>query len=161
MSSTTDGPATVDGPPPPPGATTEVPSTGGATTAARPAHRNSRLIISIVLLVIPLVATPLFVVAAWARLQITDTDRYVKAVAPVADDAAVTQYIADQLAQAVENNVDVASLVGEQLPANLKPIASTIASAVNGFVAAAANRFTASPAFKAIWEDANRAAHAT
>ena len=32
---------------------------------------------------------------------------------------------------------------------------------MNGFVAAAANRFTASPAFKTLWVDANRAAHKT
>ena len=130
-----------------------------ATDGATPGHHHTRLIISIALLVVTLVATPLFIVAIWVNTAISDTDRYVDTVAPLADDPAVQEYIAAQLTDAFEENVDVSSFVSEQLPSSLQSLNGTITSAVNGFVAAAANRFTASPAFKTLWVDANRAAH--
>jgi len=132
-------------------ATTNVEASGGK-------HRT-RFIVSIVLLVVTLLATPLFIVAIWAHTVITDTDRYVAAVGPLADDPDVQQYVALQLSDAFEQNVDVSSIISQQLPSALQPLSGTISNAVNGFVATAANRFTASPAFKTIWVDANRAAH--
>ena len=129
--------------------------------SATPGHHHTRLIISIALLVVTLVATPLFIVSIWVHTAITDTDRYVTTVAPLADDPAVQEYVAAQLSDAFEENVDVKAIVSERLPSSLQPLSGTITSSVNGFVAAAANRFTASPAFKTLWVDANRAAHRT
>ena len=106
-------------------------------------------------------ATPLFIVSIWVHTVITDTDRYVHTVGPLADDPAVQEYVASQLSDAFKENVDVKAIVSERLPSSLQPLSGTITSAVNGFVAAAANRFTASPAFKTLWVDANRAAHRT
>ena len=132
-----------------------------AADSATPGHHHTRLIISIALLVVTLVATPLFIVSIWVHTVITDTDRYVKTVAPLADDPAVQEYVAAQLSDAFEENVDVKAIVSERLPSTLQPLSGTITSSVNGFVAAAANRFTASPAFKTLWVDADRAAHRT
>ena len=128
---------------------------------AQPSSGHGRLIASIVLLAVALVATPLFIVAGWVNQEITNTDRYVDTVAPMADDPQVQQYVAGQLADAITSNVDLGAAVGNVLPPSLAPLQGTINSAVNGFVNAAANRFTASPAFKTIWVDANRAAHKT
>ena len=61
----------------------------------------------------------------------------------------------------LKENADVKAIVAERLPSSLQPLNGTLTSAVEGFVAAAANRFTASPAFKTLWVDANRAAHKT
>jgi hypothetical protein len=118
-----------------------------------------RFAVSIVLLVVAIIATPLVVIGAWAKVQINDTDRYVDTVAPLADEPEVQQYVASQLVDAFNDNVDVAGFVAEELPSQLQGLAPTITSAVEGLVSAAANRFTASPAFKTIWVDANRAAH--
>ena len=106
-------------------------------------------------------ATPLFIVAIWVHTAITDTDRYVHTVGPLADDPAVQEYVASQLSDAFKENVDVKAIVAERLPSSLQPLNGTITSSVEGFVDAAANRFTASPAFKTLWVDANRAAHKT
>ncbi len=57
--------------------------------------------------------------------------------------------------------MDVKAIVAERLPSSLQPLNGTIASSVEGFVDSAANRFTASPAFKTLWVDANRATHKT
>src|SRR4051812_10545625 len=81
----------------PASAETTAPAVAGP---ASPGHRHTRLIVSIALLVVTLVAAPLFIVAIWVNTQITDTDRYVSTVAPLADDPAVQEYVAAQLADA-------------------------------------------------------------
>ena len=146
-------------PPAPPAPPSDGPALAAARNGGTSGHRHTRLIISIALLVVTLVATPLFIVAIWVKTEITDTDRYVDTVAPLADDPNVQQYVAAQLTDAFKENVDVSSIVKDQLPSALQPLAPTISSAVEGFVASAANRFTASPAFKTLWVRANRAAH--
>ena len=148
------GPTPADAGPP----VTPAPAAGDGAT---PGHHHTRLIISIALLVVTLVATPLFIVSIWVHTTITDTDRYVHTVGPLADDPAVQEYVASQLSDAFKENVDVKAIVAERLPSSLQPLNGTITSAVEGFVATAANRFTASPAFKTLWVDANRAAHRT
>ena len=82
-----------------------------AADGATPGHHHTRLIISIALLVVTLVATPLFIVSIWVHTAITDTDRYVKTVAPLADDPAVQEYVASQLSDAFNENVDVKAIV--------------------------------------------------
>ena len=124
-----------------------------------PSAGRWRFPVSIVLLVMAIIATPLVIVGVWVRAQIADIDRYVDTVAPMADDPAVQQYVADELAQAFNDNVDLNTILADQLPAQLQSLSPTITSAVQGAVSAAAERFTASPAFKTIWVDANRAAH--
>src|SRR6478672_9426825 len=115
------------------------PAAANGTTSG---HHHTRLIISIALLVVTLVATPLFIVAIWVNTTITDTDRYLSTVAPLADDPAVQEYVAAQLTDAFTQNVDVSAIVSQQLPSALQPLSGTITSAVYGFVATAANRFT-------------------
>lgn len=126
------------------------------TPAARAAR--TRLGISIALLVLAIALTPLTVVAAWARAQIEDTDRYVDTVAPLAQDPAVQAYVARAAADAVYGLLDVEAVVAE-LPDGLSGLGATIGPAVQGFLVDAANRFTASAAFQELWNQANRTAH--
>lgn len=126
------------------------------TPAARAAR--TRLGISIALLVLAIALTPLTVVAAWARAQIEDTDRYVDTVAPLAQDPAVQAYVARAAADAVYDLLDVEAVVSE-LPDELAGLGATVAPAVRGFLIDAAGRFTASQAFQELWNQANRTAH--
>ena len=128
-------------------------------SVTEPSSGRGRFTVSIILLVVALVATPLFIVAGWVNTEITNTDRYVNTVGPLADDPQVQQYVASELTAAFTENVDLSAAIGAQLPPALQPLTGTITSAINGFVSAAANRFTASPAFKTIWVAANRRAH--
>jgi hypothetical protein len=123
------------------------------TQAAR-----TRLMVSIALLTLAVALTPLTVVAAWARLQIEDTDRYVDTVAPLAQDPAVQAYVARAAADAVYELLDVEVIVAE-LPNELAALGATVAPAVRGFLIDAAGRFTASQAFQELWNRANRTAH--
>jgi hypothetical protein len=79
------------------------------TPTARAAR--TRLVVSIALLTLAVALTPLTVVAAWARAQIEDTDRYVDTVAPLAQDPAVQAYVARAAADAVYDLLDVEAVV--------------------------------------------------
>ena len=111
------------------------------------------------LLAVAIVTAPLLIVAVWADQQITDTDRYVDAVSGLSDDPRVQQYVASELAKAFSEHVDVDAELKKVLPQELQSFSQTLATGLDGFVEAAASRFTASSAFHTIWVDANRAAH--
>jgi hypothetical protein len=127
------------------------------TPTARAAR--TRLVVSIALLTLAVALTPLTVVAAWARAQIEDTDRYVDTVAPLAQDPAVQAYVARAAADAVYDLLDVEAVVSG-LPDELSGLGATVAPAVRGFLIDAASRFTASQAFQELWNQAHRSAHA-
>jgi len=56
-----------------------------------------RTILAILLIVVGCVLAPLAGVAVWARNQVTNTDRYVRTVAPLAVDPAIQAAIAEQI----------------------------------------------------------------
>lgn len=53
---------------------------------------------------------PLAGVAVWARNQVTDTERYLATVSPLASDPAIQNAIADQITAQVFTYVDVRGL---------------------------------------------------
>jgi hypothetical protein len=68
-----------------------------AAPPAAPRVRRWRPVVATLLIVVGCVLAPLSVVAVWTRSQVTDTDRYVATVAPLARDPAIQQAIADQV----------------------------------------------------------------
>jgi hypothetical protein len=99
------------------------------------------------------------VVAGWAQAQIEDTDRYVATVGPLAENPEVQAYVAAALTETLYELLRVDELLDETLPDELARLAPVIGPAIRGTIGDAANRFTSSPAFVRLWEDANRAAH--
>ena len=63
-----------------------------------------------VLIVVGCVLAPLAGVAVWARNQVTNTDRYVRTVAPLAADPAIQAAVADQITAQVFSYLDVQGL---------------------------------------------------
>lgn len=132
------------------------PKEQGGETSERSRGRAS---LSIALIVLVALLAPLTVVAGWAVAQIEDTDRYVATVGPLAEDPEVQAYVAAALTETMYELLRVEELLDETLPDELARLAPVIGPAVRGTIGDAANRFTASPAFVRLWEDANRAAH--
>src|SRR5262245_776523 len=65
---------------------------------AGPASRQRwRAIVATLLIVIGCVLAPLSVAAVWTRNQVTNTDRYVATVTPLANDPAIQNAITDQI----------------------------------------------------------------
>jgi hypothetical protein len=90
---------------------------------------------------------PVAMTAVWTAERVTDTDGYVAAVGPLADDPDVQETLIDRLEQYA------AEVVGlERLGAARQQTASgVIRDAVAGVVA--------SPSFRPVWEAVNRAGH--
>ncbi|MGC5411734.1 hypothetical protein ACPXCX_49965, partial [Streptomyces sp. DT225] len=101
--------------------------------------------LSAVLLVLLAVLVPLSALSAWVDLEIDDTDRYVSAVAPLADDPEVQNTVADLITDSAMKQIDVG------------PLQST----VRRFLHQAVESFTTTEAFQDAWTAANRTAHET
>ena len=146
----------------------------GARAPSREDARRSPwwAVSSAILLSLACLLAPLSVAAVWASTQISDTDRYVQTVAPLADDPAVQQAIANDVTQAVLEYIDIESLTTELLTAlgqqeNVPPrlgallpgLAAPISNGVESFTRDQVGGFVASPQFAVLWEQVNRVAH--
>jgi hypothetical protein len=130
-----------------------------------------RTIVASVLIVIACVLAPLSVVAVWTRNQVTNTDRYIATVSPLARDPAIQAAIADQITTQVFNYIDIKGLTTQAVDAlaaqGLRPEVATqlqafavpIANGVQSFTRTQVGNVVASDAFADAWVQANRVAH--
>src|SRR6476659_7880042 len=72
-----------------------------------------RPIVAVILIVLGCVLAPVAVVAGWAQVTLTDTDRFVATYAPLAHDPAVQAYVVDQAMTAINQNVNVDQLTAD------------------------------------------------
>jgi hypothetical protein len=137
----------------------------------RAARQRWRTIVAVLLIVIGCALVPLAGVAVWARNQVTNTDRYVATVTPLASDPAIQNAIASQITTQIFNYIDVQGLTTEavdalasrglspQLAQRLQALAVPIANGVQGFVRTQVDKVVQSQAFADAWVQANRLAH--
>jgi hypothetical protein len=105
-----------------------------------------RTILATLLIVVACVLAPLSVVAVWARNQVTNTDRYVATVAPLAGDPAIQRAITDRITTQVFTYIDVRGLTTQaidalasrgglspQVAGQLQALAGPIANGVESF----------------------------
>jgi hypothetical protein len=146
--------------------------TGPTPGATRVGRQRWRSIVATLMIVVACVLAPLSVVAIWTRNQVTNTDRYVATVAPLADDPAIQNAIADQITAQVFNYIDVQGLTNQAVDAlaergltptladQLRALAVPIASGVQSFTRSQVGKVVESDAFADAWVQANRVAHA-
>jgi hypothetical protein len=130
-----------------------------------------RTIVAVLLIVVGCVLAPLAGVAVWARNQVTNTDRYVRTVAPLAADPSIQTAIADQITTQVFSYLDVQGLTNQAVDAlaargvrprvadQLRGFAAPLASGIQGFVRTEVGKIVQSQAFADAWVQANRVAH--
>jgi hypothetical protein len=141
-------------------------------TGTPPAGRQRwRTIVAALLIVLGCVLAPLAGVAVWARNQVTNTDRYLATVAPLANDPAIQSAIADQITAQVFTYVDIQGLTTQAVDAlaergldprladQLRAFAGPIANGVRSFTRDQVGKIVQSPAFADAWVQANRLAH--
>ncbi len=117
-------------------------------------------IVSVVLLVLGFILVPLSAVAIWTHNQVTNTDRYVDTVSPLADNADIQQAVATRVVNALFTNVDVAGEIEDALPKRAKFLGEPVANAMKGYATDVTERILASDQFQTFWDAANRRAHA-
>lgn len=136
-----------------------------------PGRHRSRSAAAVVLIMVGALLAPVGVVAAWAERTLTDTDRYVATVGPLADDPTVRSALAGRMTQAVMTRIDVGSLldsvaggleerdVAPRAAGALPLLEAPLTSGIESFVRRAADRVVTSDEFADSWERANRVAH--
>jgi hypothetical protein len=148
---------------------------GGATGGDPPpaTHRSPwPAVASAVLLVLACILAPLAVVSVWSATQLSDTDQYVETVAPLADDPAVQQAVADDVTAAIVDALDIDQVTAEalevlaslenmppRLAAVLPGLAVPLNNGIESFTRDQVEALLATPQFATLWEEVNRAAH--
>ena len=129
--------------------------------------------LSITLLVLGCVLTPVAVTAKWASTMISDQDAYLAAVEPLATDPAIVSALENRISSAIDEqitNLQLADKIGDELqslglPPKLATLAtgylatfrSDITNAINNMV----DELVTSPKFAELWNAANAKAHET
>jgi hypothetical protein len=144
----------------------------GAAVPGRAARQRWRTVVAALLIVLGCVLAPLAGVAVWARNQVTNTDRYLATVAPLASDPAIQNAIADQITAQVFTYIDVQELTVQavdalaerrdlppELVTRLQALSVPIANGVQSFTRTQVGKIVQSPAFADAWLQANRLAH--
>jgi hypothetical protein len=136
------------------------------------ARQRWRTVVAALLIVVACVLAPLSAVAIWTRNQVTNTDRYVATVSPLASDPAIQKAIADQITAQVFTYIDIKGLTTQALDAlssrglspqvtsQLEAFSVPIANGVQSFTRDQVGKIVASDAFTNAWIQANRTAHA-
>jgi hypothetical protein len=150
----------------------QAPAGAGGRGAARGGRQRWRTVVAVLLIVVGCVLAPLGGVAVWARNQVTNTDRYVATVSPLASDPAIQQAIIDQITLQIFTHLDVQGLTTQAIDAlsargNLPPavadrlegLAGPISNGIQGFVRTQVEKVVQSQAFQDAWVQANRLAH--
>jgi hypothetical protein len=140
-------------------------------TPPRVRRQRWRSLVATLLIVVGCILAPLSVVAVWTKNLVTDTDRYVTTVAPLARDPAIQSAVADKVTAEIFARLDVAGITNQAVDAladrGLPPLVATqlhalsgpMASGVESFVRTEVGKVVASDAFADAWVTANRAAH--
>src|SRR3954447_20376920 len=81
------------------------------------AGERAKTALAFFLIVVSCLLAPLSVTAVWASQQVSDTDRYVATVAPLADDPAVQRAVADAVAREIFQRLDLQGLTQQTLDA--------------------------------------------
>ena len=132
----------------------------GATAASAPTiTKRWQKIVSIVLLVIGFVLVPLSGIAIWSHNQLTNTDRYVETVSPLAGDEDIQQTVATVVVNALFDQIDPAKQIENALPAKADFLGQPIANAMKGYATDVTERLLASDQFQKLWDGINRRAH--
>src|SRR6476646_10599646 len=98
---------------------------------------------------------------AWAKRQLLDDQAWANSSTQLLANDEVRGAIAQKLSDALFARVDVAAQLRERLPPRAQGAAPLLAAALQNNVApAAANRLLQRPRVQALWEKANKSAHA-
>lgn len=162
--------ASLEAPAPAPVPATE-PALPATATAPAPRHRG-RAFLGITLIVLGALLAPLATVVGFAARQVSETEVFVRTLAPLAEDPAVQQLIVDEATLAIDAALDTDALVAELLDSVVDQDATprlAEASEVLGPLLAdqarvairnALTLVVESEAFATVWEEALRLTHA-
>jgi len=125
----------------------------------------------VLLIVLGCVLAPISVLGVWAANQVSNTDKYVRNVAPLIRQPAVQGALTDKISTAVSDQIHVQSVAKQaadqlskhgltRLSSLLSNFSGSIAGAVDGLIHSTVGKMLKKPVVARIWVNVNRAAHA-
>lgn len=115
----------------------------------------------VVLMALGFVLVPTAGVAVWTRNTLLNTDRYVETVAPLADSQAVVDDVANAITDQIFAEVDVETLLQENLPPELSFAAGPITGQIESTTRSLVVKALESDRFDVLWREINREASAS
>ena len=137
------------------------PGAPAAPVIAPERPRRARRVLSWILVVLFGLLVPLTLVSGWAVKTITNTDRYVATMAPLARDKVITNYAADAATNALFKQLNVEDAIAGVLPKRASFIAGPVTQQLHSFTETQMRRVTGSQAFINLWDKENRFTHST
>jgi len=126
---------------------------------------------AVALVAIGALLAPMGVVAHWADRTLTDTDRYLETVAPLAEKPQIQSAIINRTTTAIMSNIDVSAVTAEledflvqqgappRLTDAIPLLDQPLQNGVQTVVTRVVTRFVESDAFNSLWLQVNRISH--
>ena len=141
-----------------------------------PATRNRngrwRTVVATLLIIFGAFFIPASIMAMWTTSEITDTNRYVDTIAPLANNPAIQDSVANTITNQIFTYVDVKNLTQQVfsqlgnrgiLPPvvvnQLQSLAGPVSSGIENFIRSEVSKIVHSSIFGVAWINANRIAH--
>ena len=141
---------------------TETGGAAGATEAVSAGPRRAKRwqrILSVVLLVVGFILVPLSAIAIWSHNQLTNTDRYVDTVSPLADNKDIQQTVAAVAVNALFERANAPQRIESALPKRASFLGEPLATAMRTYATDVAEKLLATEQFQKLWDGVNRRAH--
>ncbi|MFD0435071.1 hypothetical protein [Streptomyces chartreusis] len=134
-------------------------------------HRRLRLCAASLVLTLAVLLAPVSVIATWVNSEVTDVDRYVQTVSPLARDPAVQKLVVDRVTDEVAENIDARkitdavadTLADHEAPRFLVDAARSLDEQLKGGLTTAVRfvveKVVKSEAFADAWDSIHRGAH--
>ena len=113
-----------------------------------------------VLVVLAAILIPVSVLSVWAINTVTNTDKYVETMAPLARNPVIVHSLATRATDALFSTHVVQNKVTQALPKSAKPLVAPIVNEVHSYVYNLALKVFSSPKFGKLWDLLNRHSHA-
>ena len=113
-----------------------------------------------VLLVLASLLIPISVISVWAINTVTNTDKYVETMAPLATNPVIQQGLATRATDALFSTHIVQDKVTKSLPKAAKPLVAPLMAQLKTVVQGYALKVFESPKFAKLWDTLNRHSHA-
>jgi hypothetical protein len=132
-----------------------------AVNKVGPKLRRTRTVTAWVLVVLVSVLLPLSVMSFWAINTVTNTNKYVETMAPIATNPVVIDHTSVRVTNELFSSLNVQKRITNLLPKKAEAIAAPLTSTLNTFVEKQVHKVLSSSFFQKVWNNGNRRVHST
>jgi hypothetical protein len=126
--------------------------------AAAPPETRHRITVRILIVLASILAF-LAIFTTWVDRQALDTDQWVDTSGRMLEDKEISDAVATYAVDQLYANVDVAAVIKQRLPRDIKRFSAPLSAGIRQFATQASQQAIQSPRVQQAWRGANRVAH--